>query len=136
MAKLEIPHELREALNKHNIKLDMLGQKLEIGDTVLTKSYGSPAHDTIASIKRINPVNIVLDVPITGYDWNKINDWERNNPGKNWYQAPEYPDHFRYINEVKEMSRKPYDLIKFNEQTAIAKREFDKIAEEYPEYFL
>lgn len=135
MSTPKIPYEVRQAFTEQGIKLDMLGQRLSKGDYVLTKSYGSACHDTLAKIKRVNPVNLVIDVEITGYDREAIDAWRKANPGKQWWDEANH-DRFRYHNQFKEMSRKPSDVIKFDQQAAIAKAEYDSLVEAYPECFL
>ena len=135
MSTPRIPHNVRQAFSDQGIKLDMLGQQLTEGDYVLTKSYGSACHDTLATIKRINPVNLVIDIEIHGYDNDLINKWRKDNPGKYWWDEPDC-ERFRYVNKFKEMSRKPSDVIKFNQQATLAKAEYDSLVNAYPECFL
>lgn len=48
----------RNQLAKLNLPLDRYGQPLKVGDTILTKAYGSPALDYLATIKRINAKSV------------------------------------------------------------------------------
>lgn len=44
------------------VHIDLFGQFLQKGDTVLCKGYGSTDRNNIATIKRINPKTIVIEV--------------------------------------------------------------------------
>ena len=132
MSTPRIPYDVRQAFSNQGIKLDMLGQRLSKGDYILTKSYGSPCHDTLATIKRINPVNLVIDIEKHSYDYDGVRAWQNDNPHKSWWEERER----FYITTVKEMSRKPSDVIKFDQQAALAKAEYDSLVDAYPECFL
>ena len=42
--------------------LDMLNRPISVGDTVLTKGYGSAAHDFCATVQKINRTTVVVQV--------------------------------------------------------------------------
>ena len=64
-------------LNWH--QLGLLGRPINVGDRVLTKSYGSSCMDTLASVVAVNCKSVSIDVNIT--------KWEKNENGR-WYRAP------------------------------------------------
>lgn len=129
-----IPYQVRDSLALEGIKIDLLGQPLAKDDLVLVKGYGSMSHDVIATIKRINKVNIVVEVPKTFYNNNAIKEWRDNNPGQYWWKA-ENRDQF-LISTTAEMSRKPHDVIKFDKQAEAAKTAYNKLQNDYPEYYI
>jgi len=134
MSLNQIPKAVRKAFSDQGIKLDMLGQPLSKGDQILVKSYGSHMPDTIANIKRINPVNLVIDVKRKSFDASYHIAWAANNPNKRWWDEDDR-DKF-YKTYTKEMSRHPSDVIKFDKQAEIAKAEYIKLVEAYPECFI
>ena len=134
MSLNQIPKAVRKAFSDQGIKLDMLGQPLSKGDQILVKSYGSHMPDTIANIKRINPVNLVIDVERQVFNRSYTTAWENANPGKMWWHEPNREQFYNYFKQ--EMSRHPSDVIKFDKQAEIAKSEYIKLVEAYPECFI
>ena len=130
----QIPETVRKAFSTQGIKLDMLGQPLVEGDQILVKSYNSSVHNTIASIKRINPVNLVIDVERQTFDTSYFHTWQANNPNKKWWD--EYNRDQFYCKFTQEISRNPSDVIKFDKQVEIAKAEYSKLVDAYPEFFV
>lgn len=129
---ISISQDTRKAFKSAGITLDMLGQPLKVGDRVLVKSYQSPAHDNISTIKRINKVNLVVDVEKYEFDYDAYHKWHDANPGKNWWREGKS---FR-VKEIIEMSRKPSDVILFNEQEKIADKAYSNLSAEYPEFYI
>ena len=58
----------RNKLAQLNLPLDRYGQPLKVGDTILTKAYGSPALDYLATIKRINAKSVSVIVERRRWD--------------------------------------------------------------------
>lgn len=130
----QIPDNVRQAFLDQGVKLDMLGQPLSKGDQILVKSYGSPTHNTLALIKRVNPVNLVIDVERARFNQEYCNKWREANPGKYYWKDADTTQFYTYY--TQEMSRKPSDVIKFDKQAEIAKTEYAKLVDAYPECFL
>jgi hypothetical protein len=127
-----IPHEVRKAFSDQGIKLDMLGQKLNVGDQILVKGYGSPVHNNIATVKKINKVNLAVDVEAHYFDYDAHRKWCSLNPGVNYWKVGVS---FRK-KELKTMARNPADVIKFDKQVASARAEYEALEEAYPEMFI
>lgn len=134
MSLSQIPSDVRQAFADQGIKLDMLGQPLSKNDQVLVKSYGSATHDTIANIKRVNRVNLVIDVDRREFDSEHFQTWQDANPGKYWWKAADRNQFYKTY--TQEMSRHPSDVVKFDKQAEIAKSEYSKLVDAYPECFI
>lgn len=62
----------RNKLAELNLPLDRFGQPLKVGDTVLTKAYGSAVLDYLATIKRINAKSVSVTVEQRRWDHGEI----------------------------------------------------------------
>lgn len=132
---MKIDHKIHQALKINGITVDMLGQPLKVGDRVLVKGYSSPTHNLIAEIKKVNKVNLKVDVTKTQYQYSAYMDAVDNykyngSTGK----EPNWRDYM--ISVTVPMNRDPYDVIKFEAQEKVAKEEFEKLMDEHPEAFV
>lgn len=127
-----INNKIHIRFHEAGIQIDMLGQKLKVGDTVLTKNYGSPALDKIATIKKVNKKTIVVDLEVRRTDWGTYTHIPKGHKGLWNY----YPDRKTTIT-IKPMKRTGFDCIKITpEQLAIAKEASESLINDHPEIFI
>lgn len=131
---MQIDNKIYEALKANDITVDMLGQPLEVGSIILVKGYGSNDHDMVGKVKRINKVNLVVDIEKRYTTWG---DYDTKGSRHLPFGQPGsvYPN-YKIRTELVEMSRKPYDVIRFEAQKENADREFDQLMHKHPEAFV
>lgn len=90
--------------------------------------------DTITTIKKINKVNLVVEVDRLYVEYGPRNDTPKS-PNYYNYGHPDsyYPNYTRGYNP-KEISRHPHDVIKFDKQAVQAKSDLDSLLSNYPEW--
>ena len=114
------------------IQLDMIGQPLKVGDTILTKSYGSPTLNCFATIKKINKKSILVDVNFERWDYGKPVSRPPSHTGYWDY----YPNR-QYITGTKPMKRVAMDCLKISpEQQAYSNQREQELFDLYPELFI
>lgn len=110
-----LKYELHKALKKQKITVDRFGQQLQPGDYILVKGYHSMDRDTIAEVKRINRVNLVVDIQKGHYT---------------------YTPEFKYESYTEEASRHPSDVIKINAQKEEMENTQKALYDNHPELFI
>lgn len=83
---------------------DIFGQPLQVGDMVMTKSYGSTLNDHFATIKRISPKSMTVEVDKSYWHWGH---WDPD--------TRSYPDK-KKIHEAADMRRDPRECIKITQE--------------------
>ena len=125
----------RNTLSKladEGLQLDMLGQPLAVGDTVLVKGYSSNIPNQFATIKSVNKKSISVDVEFRKWDLGQYSDRPNNHVGPWNY----WPDR-KYISGTKNMRRLGLECLKINpEQQAYAEAREQELINEYPEFFI
>ena len=70
-------NNFKHTAHKNNYQLDLLGRPINVGDRILTKSYGSPCMDTFATVKTVNKKSITVDTEYRTWSRNlDTNQWE------------------------------------------------------------
>lgn len=111
---------------------DCFGQKLSVGDYVLCKSYGSPVHDQVSQITKVNRKTIQLTVQKRKYTYGNYVPKPRNHYGKWNY----YPNFSVSCTEEK-MNRNPFSVIKISpELKAQLDATTTALINSYPELFI
>ena len=70
--------DFKHTAHNNGHQLDLLGRPINVGDRVLTKSYGSSSMDTFASVVAVNRKSVSIDVHFTKWDrldngfWTKV----------------------------------------------------------------
>ena len=102
--------------HSQNFQLDLLGRPIKVGDRVLTKAYGSPHIDHLATVISVNRKSISIDVHLT--------KWERSTSGA-WYRVPI---------GTKRMNRVGYtSVLVVNELEPISTALADAFIQDHPE---
>ena len=119
-------------LANEGLQLDMLGQPLAKGDTVLVKGYGSAIPNQFATIKRISKKSISVDLEFGRWDYGQYSPRPDNHVGP-WNSWPDR----KYISGTKNMRRLGLECLKINpEQQAYAEAREQELFNEYPELFI
>ena len=83
---------------------DIFGQPLQVGDMIMTKSYGSTLNDHFATIKRISPKSMTVAIEKSYWHWGNWDPVTRSYPNK------------QKIVEVADMRRDPRECIKITQE--------------------
>lgn len=114
------------------VKVDMIGQKLEVGDTVLCKGFCSPMIDTKAEIISINRKTVSVNLHVVTWSMGKFNPPPANHSGPWNY----YPDSKR-IDEYQRRTKQPSELLKVpKELLESADSQLQQIVDDHPELFI
>ena len=80
--------------------IDILGRPAKVGDTVLTKGYGTATLDCITVIDKITKTGIKCKVDVSSYEFDKVlKKWIKVISTKNYKIMLRKSDSFIIINE-------------------------------------
>ena len=83
---------------------DIFGQPIQVGDMVMTKSYGSTLNDHFATVKRISPKSMTVEIKKSYWNWGNYD-----------YTTKSYPNRQK-ITETADMRRDPRECIKITQE--------------------
>ena len=124
-----ISYNFKHQLLNAGIAIDMFGQKLQVGDIVLCKGYGSSDKDQIATIKKINRKSVVVGIQCHRADYGKYSPRPNNHKG-HWNFYPDY----KITTSTEDMRRLPLDMLRIPDSlyASITTAE-EQLMNEYPE---
>ena len=117
------------------IQVDMLGQPLKVGDTVLTNGYCDIGLNYVTTIKKVNKKSVVIDIHKRYTIWGRYKPYPstRIPNGAIWNC---YPDK-RTIDEVLPMRRCGTKMLKIPQNFAItSKQAFTDLQQNHPELLI
>ena len=116
------------------IQVDMLGQPLKVGDTVLTNGYCNTGLNYITTIKKINKKSVVVNIHKRYTSWGRHMPKPTHIPtGTVWNY---YPDR-KTIDEVSSIRRRGTMMIKIPPNlVATAQQEFTTLKQNHPELLI
>lgn len=83
---------------------DIFGQPIQVGDTIMTKSYGSTLNDHFATVKRISPKSMTVEIKKSYWNWGNYD-----------YATKSYPNKQKIV-EMVDMRRDPRECIKITQE--------------------
>lgn len=118
--------------NIPNIKLDMIGQSLQVGDTILCKGYASAMIDTQAEIVSINRKTISVLLLVQHWELGNYVPQPENHVGL-WNSFPDQKSTTTY----KRRTKRPDEVIKVSPELLQAGRDnVQQIKDDHPELFI
>lgn len=110
----------------------MLGQPLKVGDTILTKSYGSLVLNYFAEVKKVNKKSIVVELDARFYSYGEYVPRPNNHSGY-WNAHP----NGKWVSEKKPMKRIAMDCLKISpDQQVYSDQREQELFNLYPELFI
>lgn len=127
-----IDYSTHSKLRDAGIHVDMLGQRLHVGDTVLVKGYGSSQIDTKAIVLSVNRKSISVNVTRSYTSWGKYKQRPAGFTGL-W---DHYPDR-KVVTDTKRTTRNSIEVLKVPQSMLdSAQEELNALVDNYPECFI
>ena len=127
-----IDYSTHYKLQEAGIHVDMLGQRLYVGDTVLVKGYYSSNINTKATVLSVNRKSISVNLEATYIYWGDHVPRPDGHVGF-WNH---YPDR-KTVTETKRMTRNSYEVLKVPQSMLdSAQAKFNTLIHNYPEVFI